>query len=128
MLSVKKKPIVTALCLLLIVLLSTKNLFSDFFTRNHHSKNKTLFPLIKVKKVTLSESLRKTKSNDTIGVAMVVVVLILRLMKHEKECEMKTVTRTPSSGILIPNFHNRFHSGHPSWIYQKTFEFWGDFA
>ena len=25
------------------------------------------------------------------------------------------VTRTPSSGILSPKFHNRFHLGHPSW-------------
>ena len=59
---------------------------------------------------------------------MVVVVLILRSMKHEKECETKTVTTTPSSGILRPNRHNRFHLGHPSKIKQKTFEFWGDFA
>ena len=34
----------------------------------------------------------KTKSNDTIGVAMAVVVFILRSMKHEKEYETKTVT------------------------------------
>ena len=47
---------------------------------------------------------------------MVVVVFILRSMKHEKECETKTVTRTPSRGILSPNLHNRFHLGHPSKI------------
>ena len=45
---------------------------------------------------------------------MVVVVLILRSMKHKKECETKTVARTPSSGILGQNLHNRFHLGHLS--------------
>ena len=45
---------------------------------------------------------------------MVVVVFILRSMKQEKECKTKIVTRTPSSGILSPNLHNRFHVGHPS--------------
>ena len=83
-----------------------------FLTRNHHSKIKNLVPLNKSKKVTFFWKLMKTKSNDTIGVAMVVVVFILRSMKHEKESE--TVTRTPSSGILSPNLHNRFHLGHPS--------------
>ena len=45
---------------------------------------------------------------------MVVVVFILRSMKHEKECETKTVTRTPSSRISSPNLHNRFQLEHPS--------------
>ena len=35
---------------------------------------------------------------------MVVVVL-----KHEKWCETKIVTRTPLSGVSSPNVHNRFH-------------------
>ena len=86
-----------------------------FLTRNHHSKIKNLVPLNKSKKkVTFSESIGKTESNDTIGVAMVVVVFILRSMKHEKECETKTVTRTPSSRILSPNLHTRFQLVHPS--------------
>ena len=37
---------------------------------------------------------------------MVVVVFLLRSLKHEKECETKTVTRTPYN-----DFHNRFHLG-----------------
>ena len=42
---------------------------------------------------------------------MEMVVPNLRPLKHEKECETKTVTSTPSSGKSIPNFHNRLHLG-----------------
>ena len=46
---------------------------------------------------------------------MEIVLLILRSLKHEKECETKTVTRTPSCGIFSPNFHNRIQFGHSAW-------------
>ena len=50
---------------------------------------------------------------------MEIVLPDLRLLKHEKECETKTVTRTLLSGISSPNFHNRLHLGHYSWKWQK---------
>ena len=44
----------------------------------------------------------------------------LRWLKHEKGCKTKIVTRTPSSGISRPNFHDRLHLEHSSWKKQKT--------
>ena len=64
------------------------------------------------------------KSNDTIIGAMKVVLSNLRLSKHEKECETKIVTRTPSSEISSPHFHNRLRLGHSAWKYHKNVELW----
>ena len=91
-------------------------------------KSKTLFPLLKVKKSTFFWKFIKTKSNDTILVAMEIILPNLRSLKHENEYEMKIVTRTPSSGISSPNFHNRLHWGHSSWNWHKIIQFWLAFA
>ena len=100
-----------------------------FLTWNYHSNLKNLVPLNNSKKkVTLSQSLWKTKLNDTIGFAMVVVVFILRSMKHEKECETKNVTRTPSSGILSPNLHKQIPFRTPFIDLAEHFRVWGDFV
>ena len=52
----------------------------------------------------------------------------LRLLKHEKDSDMKTVTRTPSGGISSPHFHKRLHLGQSPWKKQKHVEFWLAFA
>ena len=94
-----------------------------FLTGNPYSKSKTLFPCWKSTKLPFSESLSKTKSDDTTLVAMLIVLSNLRPLKHKKECGIKFATMTASSGISSPNSHNRLHLGYSSWKLAKTFEF-----
>ena len=66
-------------------------------------------------KVTFWNLIKKTKPNDTIIGAMVLVLSSLTSLKHEKECETKIVIRTPSRGKSSQNSRNQLHLGHSSW-------------
>ena len=60
---------------------------------------------------------------------MVIALPNLRSSKHQKEYETKIVTRTPSSGISNPNFHNRLKNlGRSSWKWQQPPSSGGFFA
>ena len=54
---------------------------------------------------------------------MAIVLLKLRSFAHKKKRKTKLVTRTPSSGISSPNFHDGPHLGHFMEI-AKNLEFW----
>ena len=56
----------------------------------------------------------KTKSDDTILVAIVIVLSNLRSLKHER-ARNDIVTMTSSSGTSSRNFLNRLHFRYSSW-------------
>ena len=77
-------------------------------------KTQNLVPLDESQENKFSETLLKTESSDD----MVVVLSVLRSLKHEKEGEAKIVTSSPLSGVFRPNFNNRFHEVNSKAEYQ----------
>ena len=92
---------------------------SYFWQASPFKNQKRCCPCWKLTSVTFYERLKKPKSNDTILRAMAIVLPNLRSLKHEKESERKIVTRTPSSRISSPNFHNRLHLATRHWNSKK---------